>query len=361
MKSTATILLLTFSFTGLFAQTTIRSGTELKVKGLISTGGSVTNNSSTTDLSEAQLSLVGTNQTLNSSSPISVHSLEVEGGGTKTLQGEVTVTQALTLTNGIINPSSGKLLYTGSARLSGSSVSFVNGTLFQRGTGVRFFPIGSGGTYLPMSLNSIEDGSAVIGVTGFASGANLSLPANINSIASNRYWQVEVSSGTLRATTASLYVPGSSIDASQKLVVVEADDANGATAVNLGGGVTDDFVTSFTPATKPILTIGIVENVEMRIMDLITPFNIDNINDKLKIVNIEYTYENKVTLLDRWGVPVKEWKNFRNYDDANNPNTDPFDFSKLSPGNYICVLEYKWSADAPTEKLNQMITVLKGN
>ena len=96
-------------------------------------------------------------------------------------------------------------------------------------------------------------------------------------------------------------------------------------------------------------------------MDLITPFNSDNINDKLKIVNIEYTFENKVTLLDRWGVPVREWKNFRNFDDPTNPNTDTFDFTKLSPGNYICVLEYTLSADAPKEKLNQMISVLKAN
>jgi len=96
-------------------------------------------------------------------------------------------------------------------------------------------------------------------------------------------------------------------------------------------------------------------------MDLITPFNADDINDQLKIVNIEYTFENKVTLLDRWGVPVKEWKNFRNYDDSNNPNTDNFDFTKLSPGNYICVLQYQLSAGAPEEKQSQMITVLKGN
>lgn len=342
------------------AQLTIGSSSTVKVMGIMSVRGSVSNASSQTDLSEASLALVGANQTLSSSSPLSLQGLTIEGGGTKTTQGEWIITEAMTFNEGIVTPVTGKLLYTGSTTLRSNAASYVNGPLYQRGTGVRFFPIGTGTTYMPMSLNNIEDSNAEIGVTGFAEGANLNLPADINALASNRYWQVDVSGGSLRATSASLYVPGSSIDASQSLVVVEADDANGATAINLGGGVTNDFVTSFSPATKSILTIGITEKINLRIMDLITPFNIDNINDKLKILNVEYTYENKVTLLDRWGVQVKEWINFRNYDDAENPNGDGYDFAKLSPGNYICVLEYKWSADAPTEKLNQMISILKG-
>ncbi len=361
MKLNFIVFLIGISSPGLLAQTTINSGSEMRVKGLITTKGSLSNGSDNTDFREAQLILTGSNQTLTTRSPSTLQSITVEGGGIKTTQGEFTVSNALTFTSGIVTPATGKLLYTGSTALRGNESSFVNGTLYQRGTGVRFFPLGVGSTYMPMSLNNIEDGNAEIGVTGFTTGANLTLPADLTSIASNRYWQVDVSGGSLRASSASLYVPGSSIDASQKLVVVEADATNEATAINLGGGVTDDFVTSFSPATKPILTIGIGEKVDMRIMDLITPFNIDNVNDKLKILNIEYTYENKVTLLDRWGVPVKEWNNFRNYDDSNNPNSDGYDFSRLSPGNYICVLEYKLSADAPQEKVNQMISVLKGN
>lgn len=361
MKLRVILFLIGISSPALLAQTTINAGGELKVKGLITTKGSVSNGSDQTDFSEAQVTLTGSNQTLTTRSPITMQSLTVEGGGIKTTQGEFTVSNALIFTSGIVTPATGKLLYAGATSLSGNEGSFVNGTLYQRGTGVRFFPLGVGSTYMPMSLNNIEDGNAEIGVTGFASGVNVTLPANLTAIASNRYWQVDVSGGSLRATGASLYVPGSSIDASQKLVVVEAESANGGTAINLGGGVTGDFVTSFSPATKPILTIGVGEKVDMRIMDLITPFNIDNINDKLKILNIEYTFENKVTLLDRWGVPVKEWNNFRNYDDSTNPNSDGYDFTKLSPGNYICVLEYKLSADAPLEKVNQMISVLKGN
>ena len=318
------------------------------------------NGSDKVDLSEALISLTGSNQTLSTTSPLTVETLVIDGGGTKTLKGDWTVTNNLTLTKGILTTLTGKILYSGSAALSGTTDSYVTGLLHQRGTGTRFYPIGAGSTYMPMSLNGVQEGNIDIGVQGFTSGANLTLPLDLSAIASNRYWEV-TPSGTYSGSGVSLYVPGSSIDAAQKLVVVEADDANGSDAINLGGGLTDDFITSFSPSTKPILTLGIVETVDMRIMDLITPFNSDNINDKLKIVNIEYTFENNVTLLDRWGVPVREWKNFRNFDDPTNPNPDTFDFTKLSPGNYICVLEYTLSADAPKEKLNQMISVLKGN
>ena len=74
-------------------------------------------------------------------------------------------------------------------------------------------------------------------------------------------------------------------------------------------------------------------------------------NDKLQIVNVDYVVGNKVTLLDRWGVVVKEWTNYR--------NDDNFDFSSLSPGNYICVMEYQLTPSSPKAKLSQMVSILK--
>jgi hypothetical protein len=250
-------------------------------------------------------------------------------------------------------------VYTGSSVLNGNTNSFVNGIFYQRGTGTRFFPIGSGSTYAPMAFGSVEQADTEVGVRVVTSNASLQLPEDISSIASNRYWEVS-SSGALPKSGVSLYYPGSSVDASQQLVIVASDNLGG-TGTNLGGGISNDFVVSFEPASQSILTIGVAEKVDLLIHDLITPFNTDEINDRLKILNIEFTVENTVTLLDRWGAPVKSWKNFRNYDDPVNPNTDNYDFTQLSPGNYICVLEYRLSQGGPLEKVTQMITVLKGN
>jgi hypothetical protein len=340
------------------AQLTIGSGSTVKLKGEVSVRSSINNSSTQTDVSAAHIMLSGTNQTLTTTTPLSVGVLVVDGGGTKTTNGDWTITQELTFTAGILTPGSGKILYTGSATLSGNATSFVNGMLFQRGSGTRFYPIGAGTTYAPMAFGNIQDGATEIGVRVFTSGPSLDLPLDVNAIANNRYWEVDATGSGFQGSGVSLYVPGSSIDAAQRLVVVEADNTNGATAVNLGGGISDDFVVSFQPVTRPILTIGIAETVNLRINDLITPYNLDGINDNLRIVNIEYTVENTVTIIDRWGVPVKTWNNFRNYDDS---SPDDFDFTRLSPGNYICILEYKLTAESPKEKLTQMITVLKGN
>lgn len=348
-----------------FAQITVGALTEFSSSAttIMATNGAI-RNASTRFNFQGTIELTGGNQLLTTSSPVTLGGLALAGSGNKSMEGAWTITQALHFRQGLLVLSlapvnGGRILYTGSATLTGNSNSYVNGTLFQRGVGTRFYPIGEGATYLPMSLNNVQDGDAEIGVRAFNSGVSLTLPLDISEIANNRHWRISTSGSTFRGSPASLYVPGSSVDGSGQLVVVHAEDAPDATAINLGGGVSGDLVSSFLAANKPILTIGIGERVDLRILDLITPFNADNINDQLKIVNVEYTFNNTVTLLDRWGVPVKTWKNFRNYDDPINPNTDGFDFSRLSPGNYVCVLEFQLTPDSPAQKVTQMITVLK--
>lgn len=348
-----------------FAQLTTSATTQFTTSAttVMATNGAI-RNSSTAFNFRGSIELTGANQLLTSAVPVTLGGLALASSGNKSVEGEWTITRELLFRQGLLAPSfapvnGGKILYMGSATLSGNPNSYVNGTLYQRGEGTRFFPLGEGATYLPMSLTNVQDGDVEIGVRAFNSGVSLTLPLDVSEVANNRHWRISTSGGTYRGSPASLYVPGSSVDGSGQLVVVQAEDAADATAINLGGGLSGDFVASFLAANKPILTLGIGERVDLRILDLITPFNADNINDQLKIVNVEYTFDNKVTLLDRWGVPVKTWKNFRNYDDPINPNTDGFDFSRLSPGNYVCVLEFQLTPDSPVQKLTQMISVLK--
>lgn len=333
------------------AQLTIATGSVAKFTGQISTPNSVNINSAQADFTAAHVILTGTNQTLTSTAPVTLQGLTIAGGGTKTATGEWTVTKDLIFTQGIINPGSGKLIYSGATTLTGNSNSFVNGTLFQRGTGVRFYPIGVGSAYIPLRFNEVQDGTVEIGVTAFTGGTNLVLPPDLKDVTNNRYWELVANGGSLPSSTVSLYIPGSSVEGLQPLVVVGADNISGATAINMGGGVIEPFVTSFSPVAKPVITLGVGENVDLQILDLITPYNGDPINERLQIVNIDYVAENKVTLLDRWGAVVKEWVNYR--------NDDTFDFSSLSPGNYICVLEYQLTSSSPRQRLSQMVSILK--
>jgi len=347
------ILLSTVMSFPIAAQLTIAPGTAMKISGDVSTPSSVTVNSAQADFSAAHLYLTGVNQSISTSSPVVIQGLTLSGGGIKTAAGELTITRDLVFTLGVLNPGAEKFTYSGISTLSGNTNSFVNGTLFQVGSGVRFFPIGVGSTYIPMQLNDVQDAAAEVGVTAFTSGTTLVFPSDVSSVANNRYWEVLVNAGSLSGSTASLYIPGSSVEGLQPLVVIEADNSNGATAINVGGGTINQYVTSLSPITKPILTIGIGGDIELQILDLITPYNKDEINDRLQIVNVDYATDNKVTLLDRWGAVVKEWVNYR--------NNDTFDFSALSPGNYICVLEYQLSPSSPRAKMSQMISILKAN
>jgi len=68
--------------------------------------------------------------------------------------------------------------------------------------------------------------------------------------------------------------------------------------------------------------------------------------------------ENRVELINRWGVTVKSWINFSNYATGDSKQAD-FDFTGLSVGNYICIVEYANSTGSDKKSQSQMISVLK--
>jgi CHU_C Type IX secretion signal domain len=100
------------------------------------------------------------------------------------------------------------------------------------------------------------------------------------------------------------------------------------------------------------------EGIELIINSFITPNTADDQNNVLYIENIEFFPENTVKLIDRWGVPIKSWTNFTNYNNSDAEQAD-FDFNSLSIGNYICIVEYKNSKDGNNKSQTQMISVLK--
>lgn len=356
MRSGLILSLMCFAANAM-AQITIGASTPIRIKGDLATVGGLINRSTETDISDASLFLVGPDAALSSETPIALSSFTVDADGVFSLAGDWTITRDLLFTRGILEPT-GKLVYSGSTTLEASEASYISGQLTQKGAGVRFFPVGTRDAYFPMSLNDVENPQEEITVRVVAAAPALTAPEGISSIAADRYWEVSPASAA-RAATASLYSKGSALDGASNVVVVQGDASAGAVADNLKGGTSKDFVTSFLRVTKPVLALGVASDPELRIHDLITPHNLDDVNDKLKIVNIESTYSNTVYLLDRYGVLIRKWQNFRNYDDPENTNPDSFDFTRLSPGNYICMLEYKLSADGGTEKLTQMITILK--
>jgi|GEM_PF-1370310 len=340
---------------------TIASTKDTPINCIIS--GDVSIQSTTADLSNCTLQLTGQNQNL-SSQKVALQSLIINGqqNATIALTGEWDILQELQLNRGIISPdaNNGKLLFSGMDQPNGSDSSYVNGVFYSQKNSFLNFPIGNADGYFPTVLNNVTS-SSTIGLQVTKGDVQFTTSGEVTEVMNSRYYilsadRFDATSGT----TISLSLNGAdNLSNHTGLIVLQGDQIGGApTSISGQEGLTD-FVTSTQAPKSAYLAIGKNEVPIIIIYDMITPFTQDGKNDKLKISNIGLTVENKVTLLDRWGTLVKEWTNFKNYDDEINPNNDNFDFTKLSPGNYICVTEYKFKPDDKMKKMAQMITVLK--
>ncbi|MFZ6012600.1 MAG: hypothetical protein ACOYXT_19810 [Bacteroidota bacterium] len=327
-------------------------GTEI----VIQCSGNLVNNS-TFDFSSTNLHVLLTSGDQDLTGNWGVKKLTLMSGVNKRVNGQLSISETLEFNTGVLVPqASGKILFTGSSDgiTGASSASFVSGTFYQSGTGVRAFPVGTGTSdFAPLSFENIT-GTQEIGVRAFKSSASL-LPDGLKLVEVNteRYWQITTASNAADINTrVTVSLNGITPFPEGSPVVVQAAQTN-MQATNLGvSSKTDQSVTSSTNVTAPIIAIGRVQEVIVKVHDLITPFNLGDDNDKLYIESLEAFDFNRVTLLDRWGTVIKEWTNFKNDLD--------YDFSTLSPGNYICIVEFG-DTDGTTQKVSQMVTVLKTN
>lgn len=327
----------------------------------IATGGSIVSNSF--DFSKTKLSteLTGAAQTITGN--IYFENLSLTNNGVKTLNGSITITNILSFQRGILTPTSiGKILFTGTEDgiHDANNDSFYNGIFYSSGTGKRLFPVGivgSQNTYAPLTLSNITEEQTEFGVQ-VINGSALLTPdtAELSSVNNDRYWKIE---GDLSALDSRVGLGLNGLDQYIKdtdggTTVVEANDI-GNEAKNLGSNNTSgsDFAVSSEKISSPILAVGKEKKFSVKINDLITPYTQDGENDKLSIKNLNRFEQNTVTLLDRYGVRIKQWVNFDN-------ETVSFDFSTLSPGNYICIVEYGNTGES-THVTQQMVTVLKTN
>jgi hypothetical protein len=365
-------LTLAFVFVAAFsqAQITIPNGAILAASDgaeiTINAKGNVTNSSSY-DFSNTNLRLTfqanAVAQTISGN--LAVSSLTLLAGTNTNVSGNLTIANEIYFNSGLLTPTgTGKILYTGSAdNINGDESgrfddSFVAGIFHVRSGDRNFFPVG--GTafgYAPVWLES-GNGTDEIGVEVIDGDVALTyeLTGELQAMDNTHYW--EISAPDLAALNTRVSVADIEPFRSDLANVIVQSESTGGAAENLLGITDGSVITSRKKVTKPIIAIGGSVEVELVIYDIITPFMEDGVNDDLYVQNIDKFLVNTVTLLDRWGAPVKEWKNFSNYNDPLNPNLDGYDFKKLSPGSYICIVEYG-DEESGFNKKSQMVTVLK--
>lgn len=350
LKRATIILCITLSVLTGFSQIKINNNSKVIGSGVISTNTEISNTSPNVDFSQVVLQLLGDNdQQISTSQPLKVSTLKVDQGGATTISGNIEVTGTLDLVNGIIRiDNASKLLYSGTDNPEGNSNSFVLGYLYRNGGGRIVFPIGVAAGYLPAVVENNVQGTE-LGATAIESDPTLIAPEGVTDIFTGHYWEFSAPPNS----PVSLSTNGlDSFLGDGSPVVLEAD-AKGGTAVSRSGAVSSEFVTSIDNLTQNIAAIGKTAEFRLVIHDMITPFTIDEKNDKLTIENIELVTENTVKLLDRWGVVAAEWRNYSNDID--------YDFSKLSPGNYVCIIEFSYPGESRKVLTKGIVTVLKSN
>lgn len=285
----------------------------------------------------------------------SVKRFRFNSAGRATLRGTLTVTEGMEFISGIFQPLSGKLLFAGDGKNllpHATGESYVDGMFHQAGNGNRQFPIGTTTAYAPVRLVNVQTTNE-IGVQAFDGNPQLipETESGIVEISPLRYWQINTTDPSAINSLINVSLNGVPPYADGSPVVVEGNQRSGL-ALNLGlSSRNDTNITSAQVLTGTIIGIGKQNEVVVRIHDLITPFTPDQINDGLYIENIDQFEFKKITLLDRWGVVVAQWG-----DEFSNAMA--YDFSTLSPGNYICIAEFG-SDEGTAQKISQMITVLK--
>jgi hypothetical protein len=343
-----------------YGQLTIRAGTTFGFNDrpdiYMDAAGNITTNDA--DISDANFHLnIISNLAITGYLPVTVLRLT---NGNVAVNNTLAIGQGIEFSSGLLTPGvNGRIVYAGeSANLTGASQnSFVNGTFYQTGGGHKFYPVGSGSLFAPATFDNIGTTEA-IGVRLVESSANLSVPSSdVISIIDSHYWELVaddpsfIDAVNTRVSLSLNNIPSLS---EGSYAVMEAA-STGSTATNLRYfSIDDSQVTSLDVVTNPIITIGNIKEITLKVRDLITPYLVDGENDKLYIEQIDAFDFNTVTLLDRWGVVVKRWEKYT--------NDIQYDFSQLGPGNYIVVVEYGNLAEGGTlNKVSQMVTVLKTN
>jgi hypothetical protein len=198
----------------------------------------------------------------------------LDGAGKKTWVSYAEISGALVLQKGVITPLPGvQVVMADAATIRGGSPdSYVNGPLFHRGnTGKKSFPIGKGGSYLPVDLDQISSSGTVplvVGMEAFLDNPGAKLSPGIQWVSPTLHWQRTSlpGSGTFSGAFLTLhYGPEAGILETdhERLIVAEASQPAGpyqsAKGEAISGNASAGSVTSRQPvqAQSQYFTVGI--------------------------------------------------------------------------------------------------------
>lgn len=275
--------------------------------------------------------------------------LTISGGGQKLFLADITIEDQLDLADGtLVSENNARIIFSPGALVTGASdQSHIQGPVYHQGTGDKLFPLGNGTTYLPVELLNIQGSAPEVGIRAYEAG-DIALQAgpSLNAVSVNRYWQIDVVTGSLDNALAVLPVRDETIvgNADEVVVAQAADPAQGFESLGRSdflGVSSDGWVTSEKFVTQPYLAVGTVSPDGALVVYNAVSANNDGQNDFLVIGNIEYYPENKFSLFNRWGDKLFEIENYDNKERVFRGKTNIGGEKDLVNGTYFYVIETK--------------------
>lgn len=186
---------------------------------------------------------------------VSYENININAGGTYEINGTISVSGMLNLTNGILNTAGGVLsLASGATASAGSNTSYVNGAMTRTGTGTFTFPVGAGGFYAPISINPASSSTYTAQYFASAPANRTALATDMAIVSPVEYWDIHKVAGA--GTQVTLHFP----DATRSKILIPSKlllaHWNGTVWENMGrtastaNSVTSEFMTSFSPVTS---------------------------------------------------------------------------------------------------------------
>ena len=172
------------------------------------------------------ISLEGVNQTFsNNDQPLSY--LIAEGGGVKTIKGNLLITQQVDFNNGLLLVrGNDALTMENNCEINNASLlSYVDGPLISKGTGYKFYPVGKNGAFHPVELTEVKGIDPVVQVEVIED-----LPAVQTSAAANLYkkfyWTRNTNAGSFESSPITLALEVSNFVDPLRLVIAESNSIN---------------------------------------------------------------------------------------------------------------------------------------
>lgn len=242
----------------------------------------------------------------------SFNKLTITGGGNKLFLADLTILEALTLTDGRMVSQNDAMIHLvqGVGIAGGSPQSHIVGRISRNDSGSILFPLGNGVDYLPITITTeqVESISALLVEPNPINETDFTL----SDIDDSRTWRVDFDDDAPREFSLQLPWNSSATFTDPAIAFTSGDFYTAVSPLSINGSlaVSDPFNSS-----SGLYTIGQVgtmnELPNIRVFNLVTP-NGDGIHDFLKIENIEAYPSNTVSIFNRWGDMLMEVEGYDN-------------------------------------------------